>query len=98
MRSRRSVPAPRSNLDRRFLRRRLRSRVSIGSTRLLLRVTILAPAGPARSTRSVTFYSTSEIMEAIKVLDHGFVRFIEAWGHGDAGKGQENEFHQWTVT
>jgi hypothetical protein len=24
-------------------------------------------------------------MEAIKVLDHGFVRFVEAWGHGDAG-------------
>ncbi len=21
----------------------------------------------------------------IKVLDHGFVRFVEAWGHGDAG-------------
>lgn len=24
-------------------------------------------------------------MEPIKVLDHGFVRFVEAWGHGDAG-------------
>lgn len=24
--------------------------------------------------------------EAIKVLDGGYVRFIEAWGHGDAGK------------
>lgn len=23
--------------------------------------------------------------EPIKVLDHGYVRFIEAWGHGDAG-------------
>lgn len=27
--------------------------------------------------------------EAIKVLDHGFVRFIEAWGHGDAGNVNE---------
>lgn len=25
--------------------------------------------------------------ESIKVLDHGYVRFIEAWGHGDAGHG-----------
>lgn len=25
--------------------------------------------------------------EAIKVLDHGYVRFVEAWGHGDAGNG-----------
>lgn len=24
-------------------------------------------------------------MNTIKVLDHGFVRFVEAWGHGDAG-------------
>ncbi len=24
--------------------------------------------------------------EAIKVLDHGYVRFVEAWGHGDGGK------------
>jgi len=24
-------------------------------------------------------------MDAIKVLDHGYVRFIEAYGHGDAG-------------
>ncbi len=23
--------------------------------------------------------------EAIKVLDHGYVRFVEAWGHGDVG-------------
>ncbi len=23
--------------------------------------------------------------ETIKVLDHGYVRFVEAWGHGDAG-------------
>lgn len=23
--------------------------------------------------------------ESVKVLDHGYVRFIEAWGHGDAG-------------
>lgn len=26
-------------------------------------------------------------MEPIKVLDHGYVRFVEAWGHGDAGNG-----------
>lgn len=24
--------------------------------------------------------------EAIKCLDHGYVRFVEAWGHGDGGK------------
>lgn len=24
-------------------------------------------------------------MEPIKVLDHGYVKFIEAWGHGEAG-------------
>lgn len=27
-------------------------------------------------------------MESIKVLDHGFVRFIEDWGRGDAGEAE----------
>ncbi len=27
-------------------------------------------------------------MDAIKVLDHGFVRLVESWGHGDAGEGK----------
>lgn len=27
-------------------------------------------------------------MEPIKVLDHGYVRLIEAWGHGDAGEAE----------
>lgn len=27
-------------------------------------------------------------MEAIKVLDHGYVRLVECWGHGDAGQEQ----------
>lgn len=30
--------------------------------------------------------------EAIKVLDHGYVRFIEAWGHGDAGEDAKGDY------
>ncbi|VTT98913.1 thymidylate flavin-dependent : Thymidylate synthase ThyX OS=Rubellimicrobium thermophilum DSM 16684 GN=thyX PE=3 SV=1: Thy1 [Gemmataceae bacterium] len=28
-------------------------------------------------------------MEAIKVLDHGYVRLVECWGHGDAGRPED---------
>src|SRR5262249_12950652 len=27
----------------------------------------------------------------IQVLDHGYVRFIEAWGHGEAGNGNAGD-------
>lgn len=31
---------------------------------------------------------TTNVSEAIRVLDHGYVRFVEAWGHGDAGESE----------
>lgn len=34
-------------------------------------------------------------MEAIKVLDHGFVRLVEAWGTGYAGKGVQEVYDGW---
>lgn len=34
-------------------------------------------------------------MGAVKLLDHGYLRFVEAWGHGDAGGPDESFPGEW---